>query len=41
VSRSDVDMLVEAGRTAIVTSEPLRLFLQGYAPGRPALTAQR
>jgi NTE family protein len=41
VSRSDVDMLVEAGRTAIVTSEPLRLFLQGYAPRRPALTAQR
>jgi NTE family protein len=41
VSRPDVDLLVEAGRAAIVTSEPLRLFLQGYARRPPALTAQR
>jgi hypothetical protein len=41
VSRPDADLLVEAGRAAIVTSEPLRLFLQGYALRRPALTAQR
>jgi NTE family protein len=41
VARSDVDMLVEAGRTAIVTSAPLRLFLQDYPAGRRALTAQR
>jgi hypothetical protein len=49
VSRPDVDLLVEAGRAAIVTSEPLRLFLQDYARlflqdyarHLPALTAQR
>jgi NTE family protein len=41
VARPDVDLLVEAGRSAIVTSEPLRLFLQDYARRRPALAAQR
>jgi NTE family protein len=41
VDRPDVDLLVEAGRAAIVTSEPLRLFLQDYARRPPALTAQR
>ena len=32
VARPDVDMLVEAGRAAVVKSEPLRLFFQDYAP---------
>ena len=41
VSRPDADLLVEAGRAAIVTSEPIRLFLQSYARRLPALTAQR
>jgi NTE family protein len=41
VDRSDVNLLVEAGRSAIVTSEPLRLFLRDYAVGRSAVTAQR
>ena len=41
VARPDVDLLIEAGHAAIVTSEPLRLFLQGYAGRPPALTAQR
>jgi len=41
IDRPDVDRLVEAGRSAIVTSEPLRLFLQDYAARRPVRTAQR
>jgi NTE family protein len=41
VARPDVDLLVEAGRAAIVTSEPVRLFLQDYPRRLPALVAQR
>jgi NTE family protein len=41
VSRPDVDALVEAGRAAIVTSEPLRLFLQDYARRQPALMSRQ
>ena len=41
VARPDVDLLVEAGRSAIITSEPLRLFLRDYGTGGSALTAQR
>jgi NTE family protein len=41
VVRPDVDLLVEAGRSAIVTSEPLRLFLQDYAARPPALVSRR
>jgi NTE family protein len=41
VARADVDLLVEAGRSAIVTSEPLRLFLQDYAARPPALVSRR
>jgi NTE family protein len=41
VARPDGDLLVEAGRTAIVTSEPLHVFLQNYGRHQPALTAQR
>jgi len=41
IDRPDVDRLVEAGRSAVITSEPLRLFLQDYTPRRPAVTAQR
>jgi hypothetical protein len=41
VARPDVDRLVEAGRGAIVTSEPLRLFLQDYAVRQPRIAARR
>lgn len=41
IDRPDVDLLVEAGRSAIVTSEPLRLFLYDYAQHSPAVAAQR
>jgi NTE family protein len=40
VARSDVDLLVDAGRAAIVTSEPLRLFLQDYALRQPRLATR-
>lgn len=39
--RPAIDSLIEAGRSAIVTSEPLRLFLQSYAARQSALTARR
>ena len=41
IDRPDVDRLVEAGRSAIVTSEPLRRFLQDYAARHPVRTVQR
>jgi len=40
IDRADVDGLVGAGRSAIVTSEPLRLFLQDYGH-RPVHAAHR
>jgi len=40
IDRPDVDRLVEAGRSSIVTSEPLRRFLQDYAR-EPSLIARR
>jgi len=40
IDRADVDGLVGAGRSAIVTSEPLRLFLQDYGH-RPVQTTHR
>jgi NTE family protein len=40
VSRLDVDLLVAAGRSAIVTSEPLRLFLRDYAARHPRLATR-
>ena len=40
VARPDVDLLVEAGRSAIVASEPLRLFLQDYALRLPRLATR-
>jgi NTE family protein len=41
VARPDVDLLVEAGRAAIVTSEPLRLFLQDYGVRQPRIAARQ
>ena len=41
IDRTDVDLLVEAGRSGILSSEPLRLFLRDYATRHPALVAQR
>lgn len=35
IDRPDVDLLVEAGRSAVVNSEPLRLFLRNYVPRQP------
>jgi NTE family protein len=36
INRADVDLLVQAGQTAITTSEPLRAFLQNYPVAEPA-----
>jgi NTE family protein len=36
INRADVDLLVQAGQTAITTSEPLRAFLQSYPVVEPA-----
>lgn len=35
IDRADVDALVQAGQTAITTSEPLRAFLQSYPVAEP------
>ena len=41
IDRPDVDLLVEAGRGAIISSEPLHRFLQDYAAADSQQTAQR
>jgi NTE family protein len=41
IDRADVDRLVEAGRVAIMSSEPLRLFLQDYSHRRSPVIAHR
>jgi NTE family protein len=41
IERPDVDLLVEAGRSSIIGSEPLRRFLQDYAAGQYQQTARR
>lgn len=35
IPRSDVDLLIEAGRNAVTSSVPLRSFLESYPPTRP------
>jgi len=41
IDRPDVDLLVDAGRAAIISSEPLHRFLQDYAAADSQQTAQR
>ena len=41
IDRPDVDRLIDAGRSAVVTSEPLRRFLADYALRQPRVIAQQ
>ena len=41
IDRPDVDRLIEAGRSAVVTSEPLRRFLADYARRQSRVIAQQ
>lgn len=41
IDRPNVDLLVEAGRSAITGAGPLRRFLQDYAAGQYQQTVQR
>lgn len=41
IDRRDVDRLIDAGRSAVVTSEPLRRFLADYALRQPRVIAQQ
>ncbi len=41
INRPDVDRLIDAGRSAVITSEPLRRFLADYALRQPRVIAQQ